>query len=222
MSEFQTLESNERLIGTETLGGLLTEPVRKNPYSLILLDEFEKANPKILELFLQVFDDGRLTDGEGRVINFTNTIIICTSNANSELIRNRILEGKTTSEFREELLDSLQRQNLFKPELLNRFDSIVVYKPLTQDQIEQITNLMIKQLTATLENQDVALKVSPDALKFVASQGFDLVYGARPLRRYINDHLQTEISRMLLSGELKRGQTITVGIENEKLKFSVS
>lgn len=213
MSEFQTDDAISRLIGTATEGGLLTEPIRKNPYSLVLLDEFEKANSKILQLFLQVFDDGRLTDGDGRVVNFTNTIIIATSNAKSELIRQRINENKQIEEFKEELIDQVQSEDIFSVELINRFDGIFIFRPLTTDQVKQITGLFLSRLQKTLQDQDVQFVATEEAVAKITALGFDKVYGARPLRRFIHDHVETKIGKLIIEGNLKRGDKVTLSVD---------
>ncbi len=221
MSEYKDLSSINRLIGAppgyqgSEIGGQLTEQVKGNPFSLILLDEFEKAHPNILDLFLQVFEDGRLTDSSGDVIDFTNCIIIATSNAGAELIRQNIKEKKDISTIKDKLLDYLQTQGMFKPELLNRFDAIVVFKPLTSGQVIEITELLINELSAQLEeNQDIILKAQPETLAKIAQLGYDPTLGARPLRRLIQEKVESVLAKKLLSGEIKRGDVVELKPED--------
>lgn len=210
MSEYQTTADQVKLIGAPNQPGNLTDAVRQNPYSLVLLDEIEKAHPQILNTFLQVFDDGRLTDGLGRTVDFTNTIIIATSNAGAEQIRQIILSKQDLMSQRPELIDYLQRQDIFKPEFLNRFDEIVLFKPLSIEEIVLVVNLMLGSLDKRLATQDVKLIITPAAVTKIAESGFDPVFGARPLRRYIQDHVENLISRELLSGRIKRGSQVTI------------
>ncbi len=221
MSEYKDLSSINRLIGAppgyqgSDVGGQLTEQVKNNPFSLILLDEFEKAHPNILDLFLQVFEDGRLTDSSGDTIDFTNCIIIATSNAGAELIRQNIKENVDITDLNEKLLDHLQSQGKFKPELLNRFDAIVVFKPLSPSQIVKIAELLIKELSSQLEeNQDIILKFQPKTLEKMAELGYDPTLGARPLRRLIQDKVESVLAKKLLSGDIKRGDTVELKPED--------
>jgi len=216
MSEFQEESSIYRLIGSppaagsEGEKGQLTTTVMDNPFSLVLLDELEKAHPQILTLFLQVFDDGRLTDGTGQTVDFTNTIIISTSNAGSELIRQNLLKNIRGEEMKKSLLDFLQSQGTFRPEFLNRFDAVVAFHPLTPDQIVQVATLMLQSLADQMATKEVTLKVTPAALRKLARAGFDPVYGARPMRRAIQDKVENALAQSLLEGKITRGQTVTI------------
>lgn len=194
MSEYQQPESLSRLIGRpgSNEGGLLSEAVRQQPFALILLDEFEKADPGILNLFLQVFDDGRLTDAAGRTIDFTNTIIITTTNAEKEF---------------------------YRPELLNRFDGVIVFKPLTQNEIVQITNRLIAKVAERLEAKGIHFRASDDVIISLAHKGYDPVFGARPLRRLVQEEVDNAIASALLKDDVKRRDTIVLersGIRIEK------
>jgi len=207
MSEYQTPAAINRLIGSppgygQELG-YLTEAVRTNPFSLILLDELEKAHPDILNVFLQVMDDGRLTDGTGRTIDFTNAILIATSNAGTQLIQDRMREGKATSEIENELMTSALAQ-YFRPEFLNRFDKIVVFKPLSPENIEEIVKLLIQQVANRLLIKGITLQASPEAILELAKEGFDPIYGARPLRRLIQEKVDDALAKFLLTGKLTR------------------
>jgi len=214
MSEYTSPDSQSKLIGSSGEAGLLTDAVRARPYSLILLDEIEKAHPKILDTFLQAFDDGRLTDGLGRTVDFTNTIIIATSNAGAEAIRQIIQSGANLMQNRGLLIDNLMKSGIFRPEFLNRFDEIVLFRPLTLPEITQVVILLLRELAAELAKQDVRLQVEPVAVTKIAQAGFDPVFGARPLRRYIQDHVESVLSRKLLAGEVKRGDTVTLKAED--------
>ncbi len=211
MSEFQEPRSIDRLIGNaeSEVGGILTEGVKRQPFSLVLLDEFEKSHPNVLDLFLQVFDDGRLTDGSGRVVDFTNTIIIATSNAGSKIIQARLKEGKVIADFKPEIEDHLLKY--FKPELLNRFNEQIIFKTLSEDDILAIAKLQITKLIKRFEEaQGIQIAVSPAALKKVAVLGCSSFYGARNLQRVITEKLENTIANKFLRGEIKRGKVFTI------------
>lgn len=211
MSEFQESRSIDRLIGSADgqISGLLTEGVKRNPFSLVLLDEFEKSNSNVLDLFLQIFDDGRVTEGMGRVVDFTNTIIIATSNAGSKIIQERLKEGKIIAEFKPEIEDYLLKY--FKPELLNRFNAQVVFKTLSHKDIFQIAVIQIKKLAKRLEDaQGIRLEVSDKAIDKIVSLGYSPFYGARNLQRVITEKLENGIANKFLRGEIKRGKVFTI------------
>lgn len=215
MSEYQNKQDVYRLIGSvagndEQLG-VLTTQVREHPFSLVLLDEIEKAHPDILNLFLQVLDEGNLTDGAGRKVSFTNTIIIATSNAGANLIRESIQSGTHYEQTKQTLLNYLQTEGIYKPEFLNRFTAVIVFSPLSQDQIIQIATLMIKKLVGDMDkNKGIKIEVAPNALRYLADRGFDPVMGARKMARTISDTLENMLAKKLLSGELKKGDSITI------------
>jgi ATP-dependent Clp protease ATP-binding subunit ClpC len=217
MSEYQAADSINNLIGQSTGGtfqaGILTKSIQDNPFSLILLDEIEKANPSILNLFLQVMDDGRLTDGAGRTIDFTNVILIATSNAGAELIRQSIKEGKTT-DLKDRLVDHLQTKGIFKPEFLNRFDAVVTFKPLTRTAIQTIAQMMINDLNKRLAAKEVKVTVEPGVLTKLAETGYNPEMGARPMRRVIQDKVENVVAKKLLSGELQKGSTYNITLED--------
>ncbi len=211
MSEFQEPRSIDRLIGNaETeINGILTEGIKRQPFSLVLLDEFEKSHPNVLDLFLQVFDDGRLTDGAGRTVDFTNTIIIATSNAGSKIIQERLKEGKVIAEFKPELEDYMLKY--FKPELLNRFNAQIIFKTLSESDILEIAKLQIKKLAKRLdEAQGIKLEVAPRALEKVAALGYSQFYGARNLERAITEKIENLITNKFLRGEIKRGKVFKI------------
>ncbi|MFH1598448.1 MAG: AAA family ATPase [Patescibacteria group bacterium] len=209
MSEFQNQDSINRLIGSSpgfsatAAGGYLTEAVRRSPFSLVLLDEFEKAHPDILNLFLQVMDDGRLTDGAGRTIDFTNSILIATSNAGTQQIQDSLRQGQSMEIIREHLMSEVLKP-YFRPELLNRFDSIVVFKPLAMDHVIQIAYLLLNQVKKRLAKKGIKLEVTEEAVQELAEAGYDPTMGARPLRRVIQERVDNALANHLLTGRLSR------------------
>jgi len=214
MSEYQEQSSVNKLIGAppgfgDEETGQLTDAVRKNPFSLVLFDELEKAHPKILDLLLQIMDDGRLTDSSGRTVDFTNTIVIATSNAGTQFIQDGIKSGLSLADIKKQLLDQ-QLQHYFKPEFLNRFDGIVVFKPLSLPDVEAIARLMLNKVAENLETKGVELKVTPQALTELAQAGFDPTLGARPLRRVIQDRVRDVLANYLISGQIKRRDTVII------------
>lgn len=208
MSEYQSVESINRLIGTINYPGELTEAVKNRPYCLILLDEFEKAEAKILNLFLQVLDDGRLTDASGRLTDFTNTIIIATSNAGSLVIANNLKEGKKLDEFKNEVQDELLK--VFKPELVNRFDEVVMFKTLSAEDLKKIVVIKLKGLQEMLKKEGYLIEFRDEVIEKLAEVGFDAMLGARPLRRVIQDTIEAKLSRMILEGSIPKGEVIYV------------
>lgn len=209
MSEYQDVVSIHRLIGNPDTkeGGLLTEAVRHEPFSIVLLDELEKAHPDILNLFLQVMDDGRLTDAAGRTIDFTNTILIATSNAGTSYIQEAMKENRPLEEIKTRLLEQ-ELKGIYRPEFLNRFDSVIVFRPLTLDDVRQIAYLMIKQTAEQLEMKGMKFRAEDTAVDELARKGFDPLFGARPLRRVIQEDVENAIANILLSNEVKPRDTI--------------
>ncbi len=213
MSEYQRPESVEKMIGSPNGAlGYLTEAVRKAPFSLVLLDELEKAHPDILNLFLQVMDDGRLTDGMGRTINFTNCIIIATSNIGAVYIQDQIRAGASLDVIKQSLIND-QLNKYLKPELINRFDGVVVFKPLGLEEVESITKLMLNKVKRLLETKGIGLKYEEEGIKKLAGLGFDPKFGARPLRRLIQEKIENEIANQVLANGLKRRDTIIIDKE---------
>jgi ATP-dependent Clp protease ATP-binding subunit ClpA len=211
MSEYQDTSSVYRLIGApgEKGTGILTEAVRRAPFSLILLDELEKADKNVLNVFLQVMDDGRLTDSTGRVMDFTNTIIIATSNAGTSFVSDRLKEGLSTDAIKDRLIHG-ELRTYFRPEFLNRFDGIVLFKPLEQNHIEQIARLMLARVVKDLEEKGVNFVLTDEGLAYIASVGFDPEFGARPLRRAIEEHVENKLAELVLSGSLPRRSTVVL------------
>lgn len=211
MSEFQDVSSIYRLIGEPNKQGtgLLTEAVRQQPFSLILLDEMEKAHPQILDLFLQVFDDGRLTDSVGRVIDFTNAIVIATSNAGTRYVQEQMNAGVPLETIRNALINT-ELQTQFRPEFLNRFDGIVLFRSLNQDEIRKIAQLMLRRIEKEIEARGMKLEVTKEALDILVQAGFDPAFGARPMRRAIQDIVENPLAQLLIAGTAKRRDTIVV------------
>jgi ATP-dependent Clp protease ATP-binding subunit ClpC len=212
MSEYQELHAINRLIGDADArtGGLLTEAIIASPFSLILLDELEKAHPKILDLFLQVFDEGRLTDALGRTVSFVNAMIIATSNAGAELIREMVKAGQNPALARDQLLDYLQKQGIYRPEFLNRFDAVLIFRPLSEAELTQVAVLLLGELNARLAAKEVQIDITPELAQAVARGGFSPEFGARPLRRFIQENIENFVARGLLSGEIQRGQVVEI------------
>lgn len=215
MSEYQSPDSVRKMIGdVDGTLGYLTEAVRKKPFSLILLDEIEKAHPDILNLFLQLFDDGRLTDGQGRTISFTESIIIATSNIGALYIQEQIRAKTSINIIKQELIDN-QLNKYMRPELINRFDGIIVFKPLTEDNVLTIATLMLKKIKKNLANKGINLKADKDGVAILAKEGYVPKFGARPLRRLLQDKVEDTIASKILSGELKRRDTIVINSKAE-------
>ncbi|MFA7244980.1 MAG: AAA family ATPase [Candidatus Magasanikbacteria bacterium] len=212
MSEFQDTSSIYRLIGQpgQQGTGLLTEAVRQNPFSLLLLDELEKADRNVLNLFLQVFDDGRLTDSVGRVIDFTNTIIIATSNAGTSYVQAQMKMGVDLDRIKENLLHG-ELMQYYRPEFLNRFDGIVLFKALNREEIKVIAAYMLKRVAKDLENRGVELVVTDESLEALVDVGFDPDFGARPMRRAIQDRIENRLAEFILQGKLQRRDKIILG-----------
>ncbi|MEO0159812.1 MAG: AAA family ATPase, partial [candidate division WOR-3 bacterium] len=246
-SEFKEEHSISKLIGAPPgyvgyeEGGKLTEAVRRKPYSVILLDEVEKAHPRVFDLFLQVLDDGRLTDSQGRTVSFRNCVIIMTSNLGSEFIR-EFME-KYADRFREaykrqlkEEVEKLMKEfniefefvksrvleivrHFFRPEFINRIDEIIVFKPLLWNEIVEIVKLLINRLKQRLKEQKIEMEITDKAIELIAIKGFDPMLGARPLRRVIQREIENEISKLILSGKINPGSKVVIDGEGDKFKI---
>ena len=222
MSEYMEKYSVSRLIGAPPgyvgyeEGGQLTEAVRRKPYSVVLFDEVEKAHPDVFNVLLQVLDDGRITDSQGRTVDFKNTILILTSNLGSEYILNGINADGTIEESAKEQVRALLRRT-FRPEFLNRLDEIVFYKPLTKENVTKIIDLQIAKLNDRLADQQIRCELTPAAKAAIVDAAYDPQYGARPLRRYVQHTVETMLSKRLLRGDVTPGQTVTVDTENGEL-----
>ena len=222
MTEYMEKFSVSRLIGAppgyvgNDEGGQLTEAVRRKPYSVVLFDEVEKAHPDVFNILLQVLDDGRITDSQGRTVDFKNTIIILTSNIGSQFLLEGIQEDGTISQEAKNGVTQLLRST-FRPEFLNRLDEIVFYKPLTKENICKILDLQLQDLTRRLKERSLNLEVTYEARKFIADSSFDPLYGARPMKRFVQSHVETLIAHTILASELSMGDTLVVDLEDGKL-----
>jgi ATP-dependent Clp protease ATP-binding subunit ClpB len=227
MSEYMEKFAVSRLIGAPPgyvgyeEGGQLTEAVRRRPYSVVLLDEIEKAHPEVFNILLQVLDEGRLTDSKAHVVSFKNTIIIMTSNLGSNLIQERLTT--ITSENRESVMDDVRvkliellRQQL-RPEFLNRIDDIIVFKPLTEQEIRRIVDIQVDRVTRLMKSNGIGFEITDEAKDWIAKLGFDIVYGARPLKRVIQRYLINPLSSMLLEGRFSSGDTVRVVLDPQGL-----
>lgn len=212
MSEFAEAHTVQRLVGAPPgyigfeEGGQLTNPVKAKPYNLVLLDEIEKAHPRVFDIFLQVLDDGRLTDGQGKMVDFKNTVIIATSNAGIEDILDLINEGKTQTEIEKELKEILQ--DYFRVEFINRFDDIIIFNSLKPDALQKIAHLQIEKLQAELAKRNIGFSVSEKTIERVANEGYDPRYGARGLIRVIQDRIENKLAEMIISNQLQEGQRV--------------
>ena len=222
MSEYQERHSVSRLIGAPPgyvgydEGGQLTEAVRRKPYSVVLFDEVEKAHPDVFNILLQILDDGRITDSQGRTVDFKNTIIILTSNLGSQYLLDGIgPDGEITADAREHVQAELRRA--FRPEFLNRLDEILMFRPLTRDNLSHIIDNLIAALRSRLADRTLNLEMTDAAKALVIENGYDPVYGARPLKRYLQSHAETLIARTILSGDLHAGDTLVVDADNGAL-----
>jgi len=205
MSEFQSVTDIPRLIGSAGEEGLLTTQIRERPFSLILLDEIEKAHPNILNLFLQVLDEGHLTDGLGRKVDFKNSIIIATSNAGYQVILKALKDNTEWSEVKQKILDYLFGEGQFRPEFINRFDAVVVFRPLSKENLLDITDLMLKKLQKNLKVKEIDFIITKDLKERIIELGYDPTFGARELRRTIQDKIENVLAQAILSGEVQRG-----------------
>ena len=225
MSEYMESHSTSKLIGAPPgyvgydEAGQLTEKVKRKPYSIILLDEIEKAHPDVFNILLQVLDDGKLTDSQGNTVSFANTIIIMTSNAGSNLNNNSIGFGKQTVD-KSKIEDSLKET--FRPEFLNRVDEIIVFNSLNKEELLQIVDLMLADTVKALKHKDISFEISNEAKQFILEKGTNIKFGARPLRRAIQRYIEDEISEMILRSEIVDGQTIKVTLKDDKLNFDVA
>ena len=226
MSEYMEKFSVSRLIGAPPgyvgydEGGQLTEAVRRKPYSVVLFDEVEKAHPDVFNVLLQVLDDGRITDSQGRTVDFKNTILILTSNLGSDIILDGIgADGDISKDAREKVSALLKRS--FRPEFLNRLDEIVFYKPLTRENIKGIVDLLVADLAKRLADRQIKLNVTPAAKDYIISNGYDPIYGARPLKRFIQSKVETLVAKKIIADDIAPDSTITVDIQDGELVATV-
>ena len=222
MSEYMEKYSVSRLIGAPPgyvgyeEGGQLTEAVRRKPYSVVLFDEIEKAHPDVFNVLLQVLDDGRITDSQGRTVDFKNTILIMTSNIGSPYL----LEGiEENGEIKQEARDAVERdlRAHFRPEFLNRLDEMIMFKPLTKENIGGIVELLLADLNKRLKDQELSIELTKAAKDYIIEGGYDPVYGARPLKRYVQKYVETLTAKLILAGNISAGSRIVIDVENDEL-----
>ena len=221
MSEYMEKHSVSRLVGAPTgyvgydEGGQLTETVRRNPYSVILFDEIEKAHEDVFNIFLQILDDGRLTDNKGKTVDFKNTIIIMTSNIGSEYLLENKNENHVEEGIKNKVMDVLKSR--FKPEFLNRVDDIIMFKPLSESGIKRIIDIFLNEVSLRLKDKNIEIEVTDDAKAIMAREGYDVVYGARPLKRYIQNTLENKLARMIIKGDVNYGSKVRINGFNEEI-----
>jgi ATP-dependent Clp protease ATP-binding subunit ClpC len=229
MSEYMEKHTVSRLIGAPPgyvgyeEGGQLTEAVRRRPYRVILFDEVEKAHPDVFNILLQLLEDGRLTDGHGRTVDFKNTVVIMTSNLGTEEFQRQGIGFSRKEEADEQRMRSAIESALkrtFRPELLNRMDDVIIFHPLTEEHLKSIVDLLIHEVERRLAERDIKLEVNEEAKGWLAQRGYDPVYGARPLRRAIQRYVENPISTKILQGEFKEGDTIAISLQKDNLSFS--
>ena len=228
MSEYMEKHNVSRLVGAPPgyvgydEGGQLTEAVRRKPYSVVLFDEIEKAHPDVFNIMLQIFDDGRLTDSKGRTIDFKNTLIIMTSNIGSDIILENTLNSMVSQtsfeETKEKVIEVLR--NKFKPEFLNRIDETIFFKALNMQDLTQIVDIQMNYLRELLKDQEIELNITDDAKEFLATRGFNPVYGARPLKRIIRQMIENPLSKEILAQNFSKGNVVKIDVNNDEIVFS--
>jgi ATP-dependent Clp protease ATP-binding subunit ClpC len=225
MSEFQERHTVSRLVGAPPgyvgyeEAGQLTEQVRRRPYSVLLFDEIEKAHGDVFNILLQILDDGRLTDAQGRTVDFKNTVVIMTSNLGADRIQQYARQGGDFEQLKDDLMDVLRRS--FRPEFINRIDEIIVFRALTGEQLVDITKLLLDRLARRLRAQRIEVEFADEATKLLSREGFDPEFGARPLRRTIQRLVENELSRMVLAGTVGPGDKVVVDSDGDELTFDV-
>ena len=224
MSEYMEKHSVSRLVGAPPgyvgyeEGGQLTEAVRRNPYTIILLDEIEKAHPDVFNILLQVLDDGRLTDSKGRLVDFKNTVLIMTSNIGSQLLLEGVTEeGTISQEVSDQVMQALRMH--FKPEFLNRIDDTILFTPLSLEDVKGIVDKMVQQLSTRLNHQEIELSISDEAKTYIAQNAYEPSFGARPLKRYITKEIETPLAKEIIAGKVMPKSKVTVTLQNNQLSF---
>ena len=222
MSEYMEKHSVSRLIGAPPgyvgydEGGQLTDAVRRSPYSVVLFDEVEKAHPDVFNIMLQILDDGRITDSKGNLVDFKNTILIMTSNIGSEFLLDGIDEDGSIKEDAEKQVNDMLKLH-FRPEFLNRLDEIIMFKPLTKDNIAGIIELLMADLNKRIEDKEISIELTPSARDYIIDCGYDPVYGARPLKRFLQKNVETLVARAILSNSLTMGDTVKIDVKDGNL-----
>ena len=227
MSEYMEKHNVSRLVGAPPgyvgydEGGQLTEAVRRKPYSVVLFDEIEKAHPDVFNIMLQIFDDGRLTDSKGRTVDFKNTLIIMTSNIGSDIILENTLNSLVSKTDFEETKNKVMEvlRSRFKPEFLNRIDETIFFKALNLQELSQIVDIQMDYLRKLLKEQEIDIEITPEAKEFLATRGFNPVYGARPLKRVIRQLIENPLSKQILSQKFLRGDKIIIDVDNDEIVF---
>jgi ATP-dependent Clp protease ATP-binding subunit ClpC len=225
MSEFQERHTVSRLVGAPPgyvgydEAGQLTEAVRRRPYAVLLFDEIEKAHPDVFNILLQILDDGRLTDAQGRTVDFKNAVVIMTSNLGADRIQRHARSDEPFEQLQEDMVEILRHS--FRPEFINRIDEIIIFRALTEEQLVDITQLLLDRLVRRLRAQHIDVEFSDSAVKLLAREGYDPEYGARPLRRTIQRLVENDLSRQVLSGEIEPGDKVRVDAEGDDLNFDV-
>ncbi len=219
MSEYQSPDSVDRFLGSKTgqYQETIVDKIQKNPFTLVLLDEFEKAYPHILDLFLQILDDGRLTDNMGRTVSFNNTIIIATSNAGSEYIREAYKDGVDAESLKKDLVEKVLEANVFKPELVNRFDDVIVFKPLAENDAIEVARLFLHEVTDKIAEKQILVSYDDQVPVFIAANSYSVEFGARNIQRFIEQTVENQLSKLILSDDLKNGGSARIEIENNSL-----
>ena len=226
MSEYMEKHSVARLIGAPPgyvgyeEGGQLTEAVRRKPYSVILFDEIEKAHPDVFNVLLQLMDDGRLTDSQGRTVDFKNVVVIMTSNVGSRYLQDNLIDNEISESARESVMADLRDH--FRPEFLNRIDDTVLFKPLSLEEITEIVNLLLNALNQRLEDRKISVVFTDSAKKWIGEKGYDPTYGARPLKRFLQKQVETQLARALVTGEVEEGREVTFSVKDSELVMAVS
>jgi len=226
MSEYMEKHSVARLLGAPPgyvgyeEGGQLTEAVRRKPYSVILFDEIEKAHPDVFNVLLQLMDDGRLTDAQGRTVDFKNVVVIMTSNVGSRYLQDNLLDQEISESARESVMADLRDH--FRPEFLNRVDDIVLFKPLSLEEITSIVDLLLNSLNRRLKDRKVSITFTPAAKKWIGEKGYDPTYGARPLKRFLQKQVETQLARALVAGEIEEGSEVAFTVKDDQLKMSIA
>ncbi len=198
----------------------MTEAVRRKPYSVILFDEIEKAHPDVFNVLLQLMDDGRLTDSQGRTVDFKNAVVIMTSNVASRYLQDNVSDGEISESVRESVTTELREH--FRPEFLNRVDDVVLFKPLSLEEITKIVDLLLIELNSRLEDRKVEVKLTAKGREWIADKGYDPTYGARPLKRFLQKQVETRLARSLVSGEIEEGSIVTLSVRDDELTMKIT
>jgi ATP-dependent Clp protease ATP-binding subunit ClpC len=210
MSEFSGQDGLERLLGDGKTSGIISDMMKEHPYAVLLLDEFEKAAQSVHDLFLQILDEGRFTDSRGNLVNMRNTIVIATSNAGSQSIITAVTNNQKLSDLQQEIVNSIIKDGTYRPELINRFDGVILFEPLNREEQKVVAGYLVKELQDRMSQKGYTLAFSDDLISLVAEEGYNPQFGARPMRRVIQDQIEEIVARKIIAGSLKKGETITI------------